>query len=477
MKISPMNFENNIIYRPDSNMFNDEPTLGHLIRKSLADANDTIMMVHGITGETLSAKQLLTRSIEMAKALLRDGIKPGDIVSIVSENRFEFVYIFFATIFLNCAVAPLNPTYSETELEHTINLSKPKFVFVSEATVQKVSKVVKTLNYVQRLVLIGDGPVTEHITRLRNFAEPSLLQNVKFDPQPVDKSKTNCLLLCSSGTTGLAKSVQLTQANMIAAVRHWFLSKETDVGYDIVILGLLPLYHVYGCEILTCAMATNPGKIVLLQQFEEQSFLSSIEKYRCTHLFLVPPLMVFLSKHPNVDNYDFSCVRKILSGAAPLSKELEDAVKHRLKNPNLEINQGYGMSELTSGVLSQKEFVKPGSVGDVNVGVYVKVIDEKGTALGANKTGELCFKGNRVMAGYGIIQYAKPTVLLIIFFFISKRYIGNEHATNAMIDDEGWLHTGDIGYYDDDLQFYIVDRLKELIKWNGLQVAPAGMFQ
>lgn len=151
-------------------------------------------------------------------------------------------------------------------------------------------------------------------------------------------------------------------------------------------------------------MATNPGKIILLQQFEEQSFLSSIEKYRCSHLFLVPPLMVFLSKHPNVDNYDFSCVRVIHSGAAPLSKATEDAVKQRLKNPNLEINQGYGMSELTSGVLSQKEFVKPGSVGDVNVGVYVKVIDEKGTALGPNKTGELCFKGNRVMAGYDIIH-------------------------------------------------------------------------
>lgn len=207
MQISPMKYENNIIYRPDTNMFDDEPSLGHLLRKCLAEANDTIMMIHGITGETLSAKQLLTRSIEMSKALLRAGIQPGDIVSIISENRFEFTYIFFGTIFLNCAVAPLNPTYSEKELDYAINLSKPKFVFASDATVQKVSNVIKSLNYVKSLILIGDGPAPEHATRLRDFANLDLLQNVRFEPQPVDKSKTISLLVCSSGTTGRAKVI------------------------------------------------------------------------------------------------------------------------------------------------------------------------------------------------------------------------------------------------------------------------------
>lgn len=187
-------------------MFEDEPSLGHLIIKSLINAADTVMMIHGITGETLTAKQLLTRSIETSKALLRAGIQPGDIVSIISENRFEFTYIYFGTIFLNCAVAPLNPTYSEKEFEHAINLSKPKFVFASDATIQKVSQVVKSLNYVKRLILIGDGPiVSENTTRWRDFTNPELLRNVKFEPKPVDKLKTICLLVCSSGTTGLAK--------------------------------------------------------------------------------------------------------------------------------------------------------------------------------------------------------------------------------------------------------------------------------
>lgn len=205
MEISLMQYENNIIYRPDTDLFDDEPSLGHLLIKSLTNADDTVMMIHGITGETLTAKQLLDRSIEMSKALLRAGIKPGDVVSIISENRFEFPYIFFGTIFLNCAVAPLNPTYSEKELEHAINLSKPKFVFASDATIQKVSKVIKPLNYVKRLILIGDGPVSGHATLLRDFTDPELLKNVKFEPKPVDKLATVCLLVCSSGTTGSAK--------------------------------------------------------------------------------------------------------------------------------------------------------------------------------------------------------------------------------------------------------------------------------
>lgn len=200
-------------------------------------------------------------------------------------------------------------------------------------------------------------------------------------------------------------------------------------------------------------MALTPGRIILLQKFEEKTFFSTIEKYRCTTLLLVPPLMVFLSKNPNVINYDLSSVRRIHCGAAPLSKETEDAVINRIQNQNVIITQGYGMSELTSGVLSRKNIFKPGSVGDPNLGVSVKVIEENAKTLGPNQRGELCFKGSRVMTGY----------------------IGNDKATSAMIDPDGWLHTGDVGYYDEDLQFFIVDRIKELIKWKAFQVPPAGL--
>lgn len=169
---------------------------------------------------------------------------------------------------------------------------------------------------------------------------------------------------------------------------------------------------------------------------------------------MVPPLMVFLAKHPLVDNYDITSIRELLCGAAPLSKETEDAVYQRLhKNPSLNIRQGYGMSETTLSTLMQRdELRKPGSVGTVLKGIWAKVVDpETGVALGPNKPGELCFRGSQIMKGY----------------------IGDDAATKNTIDEKGFLHTGDIGYYDEDFHFFIIDRLKELIKYKGYQVPPA----
>ncbi len=448
-----MEFKDNIVHRPDSNEFNDEQSLGHLMIRKLTNAGNRIMIIDGITDEKLTANQLVTRSIEVAKALLVAGIKPGDVVSVISENRFEFPYILFATIFLNCTCAPINATYSEKELKHAFSLSKPKFIFSTNATIEKVFNVVKSLTYVKKLILIDNEPSQpwEGLVVWREFTDSRLTNRITFTPQSTDKLNTICLILCSSGTTGLPKGVQLSQQNFIVAIRNRHLLLSADADNEVV-LGLLPLFHVYGCEVLISVMTTVTGTIILLPKFEEKTFLSCIEKYRCTTLCLVPPLLVFLSKNANVDDYDLSSVRVIYSGAAPLSKETEEAVMSRLHNPNLTIKNTYGMSELTSGVLSQKNVKKPGSVGELNLGVYAKVIDENGNSLGANKSGELCFKGSRVMAGY----------------------IGDKQATSAIIDDDGWLRTGDIGYYDEDLQFYVVDRIKELIKWNGFQVPPAG---
>lgn len=454
MYSSVMEFKDNIVHRPDTNTFDDEESLGHLIIKRLTNAGNRIMMIDGINDEKLTAHQLVTRSIEVAKGLLVAGIRPGDVVSIISENRFEFPYILFGTMFLNCTCAPINATYNEKELSHAFNLSKPKFIFGSNATMDKVFSVAKSLSYVKKLILIDNEPsqLWQGVTVWREFLDPRLIENINFNPQPVDKLKTICLILCSSGTTGLPKGVQLSQQNFIVAIRNRHLLISPGVDNE-VILGLLPLFHVYGCEVLISVMTTITGTIILLPKFEEKTFLGCIEKYRCTTLCLVPPLLVFLSKNDNVDKYDLSSVRIIYSGAAPLSKETEEAVLGRLRNPNLIIKNTYGMSELTSGVLSQKNVKKPGSVGELNLGVYAKVIDENGNSLGPNQRGELCFKGTRVMAGY----------------------IGDKQATSAMIDDDGWLHTGDIGFYDEDLQFYVVDRIKELIKWKGFQVPPAGL--
>lgn len=167
--------------------------------------------------------------------------------------------------------------------------------------------------------------------------------------------------------------------------------------------------------------------------------------------FVVPPILVMLAKHPQVDNYDLSSLKMLYSGAAPLSEELCLAVKARI--PVIGVLQGFGMSEMTLSVLQQSlEFQTPGSVGVLRPGSWGKIIDpETGSVLGPNERGEMCFKGSATMKGY----------------------IGDKTATLNTIDSDGWLHTGDVGYYNENGEWFIVDRLKELIKFKAFQVPPA----
>lgn len=449
----------NVITNPEkSNEYDEQLSLGHLIVKNLSEARDKVVLISGITSEELTAGDLLDRSISVAKAFLAAGIKPGDVISIASENRFEFAYVLFGSLLLNLTFAPINLTYSEREMAHAFNLSKPKVIFMSSFASDKVVNVAQTLSFVQKVVLFDDeNPYGPAVVLLNDFISPESIQNISFSPITSNKKKSVAIILCSSGTTGLPKGVQLSQQNIIAVSRYCknslcnLRTGDDDENEERVILGLLPWFHAYGLTKLAGAMISRAGKIVLLPKFEEGLFLSCIENYKCNLLILVPPLMMFLAKHPMVDDYDLSSMRIVICGAAPLSKELEQAVNDRLKNPKMKIRQGYGMSELSLAVLLQTTIFAPGSVGDVSEGTMVKVIDENGKSLGPNKRGELCFKGNQLMLGY----------------------IGDEKSTKDTIDRDGWLHTGDVGYYDKDKQFFIVDRIKELIKYKGFQVPPA----
>lgn len=446
--------DQNIISNPEkSREYEESLSFGHLVVKTLTRAGEMILLTSGITAEELSAKDLLAKSIAVAQSLKAAGIKQGDMVSIVSENRFEFAYVLFGSLLHNCTFAPVNLTYTEREMIHTFNLSKPKIIFTSPFASEKVVNVAKSLSFVKKIVLIDtENPFGEAVSLFEEFLKAT--PSTAFTLTPANKSKAVSIILCSSGTTGLPKGVQLSQDNLIVVTRF---VKNTILGLaDIeseerTILGLIPWFHAFGLTSLIGTIASAAGKIVLLPRFEEGLFLTCIENYRCNVLFLVPPLMVFIAKHPMVDGYDLSCIRVVICGAAPLSKELEQAVYDRLQNPKMKIRQGYGMSELSLSVLLQKDIFKAGSVGSVNEGSIVKVIDENGKSLGPNKRGELCFKGNQLMLGY----------------------INDEKATRETIDENGWLHTGDVGYYDNDKQFFIVDRIKELIKWKGYQVPPA----
>jgi acyl-CoA synthetase (AMP-forming)/AMP-acid ligase II len=217
-------------------------------------------------------------------------------------------------------------------------------------------------------------------------------------------------------------------------------------------LGVLPFFHIYGMVVLMNFPLFKGGMCVTLPRFDMEQFLQTVEKYKLTHLYLVPPIVLGLAKHPLVDKYNLSSVKLVTSGAAPLDEGVQKLAAQRL---GCLVVQGYGMTEtsLASHVTPDvPEKVKPGSSGLLLPNMQCKIVDvATGEELGAGQSGEIYVRGPNIMRGY----------------------LNNPQATAQAIDAEGWLHTGDVGYVDAEGYIYVVDRVKELIKYKGYQVAPA----
>ncbi|XP_053696514.1 uncharacterized protein LOC128743854 [Sabethes cyaneus] len=433
---------------PDPMELLQDESLGEMIIRDLKLRPANIGLIDPHTKKEMSYEEILEKSVNVATGLLKLGVKKSDTVAIVSENCLQYCLAMFGTIFSGATLAQFNPAYLKDELEHAINMTKPKIIFVSSDVANKVSAVNRKNQYAKQLIIFDEnGIVPDRSLSFTTLISQQTVDVQNFHPEPVDKQNHVALILLSSGTTGLPKGVQLTHANIMTTIAH---SKEQaklfELPEQLVALAVTPLFHVLA-SVGLINMVTNNCLCVLLSKFDARLFLESIQRYKVNLMSVVPPLMVFLAKHPMVDSYDLSSLINLFCGAAPLSKEIEDQVRERLGIAF--VRQGYGMTETTYVMLMQSGFEnKPGCVGKIRMGQWVKVIDpDSGKILGPNQRGELCFKGSLIMKGY----------------------VGKESA----IDADGWLQTGDIGYYDEDEDFFIVDRIKELIKYKGFQVAPA----
>jgi len=309
-----------------------------------------------------------------------------------------------------------------------------------------MDQVAREVGFVKEIVTFG-LPFSYKQTPFVNFLQH---KSSSFQPLDVNDKGDTAAIMCSSGTTGMPKGVVLTQENILSILRTSRHPTFTLEISDAVVLSLLPMFHAYAFMV-QLIMISRGTKFVIMRKFEEELFLRSIQNYKVSFLFLVPFLAVFLAKAKIVDKYDLSSLRTIKCGAASLSEEIEMLVKERLRLDS--ITQGYGLTETTLSVTgSPVSGNKTGSVGVLQPEVQGKVVDlETGRNVGPNQRGELCFKGPPIMKGYH----------------------GDLQATSASLDADGFLHTGDVGYYDEDGFFYIVDRVKELIKYKGYQVPPA----
>ncbi|VAI80641.1 unnamed protein product [Triticum turgidum subsp. durum] len=379
-------------------------------------------LIDGQTGAVHTYAEVSELSRRCAAGLRRLGVGKGDVVMNLLRNCPEFAFVFLGAARLGAATTTANPFCTPHEIHRQASAAGARLIVTEACAVDKV----------------------------RAFA--ALAADEQVDPDDV------VALPYSSGTTGLPKGVMLTHRSLVTSVAQQVDGENPNLyfGPNDVLLCVLPLFHIYSLNSVLLAGLRAGCAIVIMRKFDHGALVRLVRAHAVTVAPFVPPIVVEIAKSDRVTAADLASIRMVMSGAAPMGKDLQDAFMAKI--PNAVLGQGYGMTEagpvLSMCLAFAKEpfGVKSGSCGTVVRNAELKIVDpDTGASLGRNLPGEICIRGNQIMKGY----------------------LNDPESTKNTIDKDGWLHTGDIGYVDDDDEIFIVDRLKEIIKYKGFQVPPA----
>ena len=401
---------------------------------------DRIVLIDGPSGRQMTGQEFITAVKRLAGGLTESGHAPGGCVAIMAPNMPEFCTLFHAVAWAGGTVTPVNPTYTAHELTHQLNDAGATLLITVAPFLDTAREGIKGTS-VQEIVVIG--PDTEGARGL------AALMGAPLEMQaPVDPTTHVVALPYSSGTTGLPKGVMLTHRNLVINIDQSLAIAPLEPGETTI--AFLPFFHIYGLQVLMNFYLCRGGTLVTMPRFDLELFLTLAQQHRTPRMWIVPPVALALAKHPLVETFDLSHVVQINSAAAPLGADLAEAMGARIGTM---ATQGYGMTELSPvSHVSPKGKGRAGASGVTIPNTQCRIVDPETLQDCAQGTdGELWVKGPQVMKGY----------------------LNRPDATADTIVEGGWLRTGDIAHFDADGYLYITDRLKELIKVKGFQVAPA----
>ena len=417
-------------------------SLPAFVLKGAAALGNKRALIDGPTGRTLSYADLEKSVRQAAANLARRGFKKGDVFAIYSPNVLEYAVALHAVATLGGIASTANPLSTPRELALQLKDAGAKYLVTIPQLLDHALEATRE-SPVKEIFVFGEAAGATPFASLLEGNDP--VPSVAIDPR-----RDLVALPYSSGTTGLPKGVMLTHRNLVANILQ--TSAVVQATEDERSIAVLPFYHIYGFTVLLNISLYQGVTIVSMPRFDLELFLRLLQDYKITRANVVPPIVLAMAKHPLVAKYDLHALLSINSGAAPLDASVEQAASDRL---NCFVAQGYGLTE-TSPVVSTTPIDpakrRGGSAGLLIPNTECKVMDPaSGAELGPGEQGEVWIHGPQVMIGY----------------------LNNPEATAAMLDADGWLRTGDIGSVDAEGYLHIVDRLKELIKYKGFQVAPA----
>ncbi|NUO59473.1 MAG: AMP-binding protein [Hamadaea sp.] len=416
-----------------------DATIPQHVLGGAAARGDAPALIDGRTGQTVSYAHLAYQVERLAAGLAEAGLHPGDVLAIFSPNTLLYPVVFHAALAAGATVTTVNALATPADLASQLHDSKARFLVTVSPFLDRVSAAQSEVT-----VFVCDEAAGYRSVR-DLLASEAPAPVVELDP-----ATAVAALPYSSGTTGVAKGVMLTHRNIVANVEQ----AQVPISYSDHdrVIAILPFFHIYGLTVLMNMVLARGGALVILPRFDLTEFLTALSVHKVTRAMVAPPVVLALAKHPAVAEYDLSALEVVFSGAAPLDGDLAAACAARL---GCAVQQGYGMTELSPVTHAQPYGArenKAGSIGPLLPNTEARLIDvATGADAGVGESGELLIRGPQVMLGY----------------------LGRPEETAATIDPDGWLHTGDLAMVDADGDWFILDRVKELIKYKGYQVPPA----
>ncbi len=422
----------------------------YLFGSLTADDADRVALIDPASGAQTTYGALRAQVDAFAGALAARGVGTATVIGLLCPNVPAFATVFHGILRAGATVTTINSLYTAGEIERQLEDAGATWLVTVSPLLPQASAAAEAAGHPRDRVIVRDGaPGYPHLREL--LMEHRAAPDVSFDP-----STHVAALPYSSGTTGIPKGVMLSHRNLVANVQQSRIN--IHLAPEDRVLAVLPFFHIYGMTVLLNLALRQRASLVTMPKFDLVEFLTNIQRYGCTYLYIAPPIAVALAKHPIVDEFDISSVHTVFSGAAPLDGETAELAGKRI---HARMMQGYGMSELSPvshAMPWDRDDIPVSSVGTMLPNQECKLVDPAtGTEIteigeaGVTAAGELWVRGPNVMLGY----------------------LNNAEATAETLDADGFLHTGDVAIYHERGYFSIVDRVKELIKYKGYQIAPA----